>query len=158
MKKLSGDAMGNNILHSFTTIKEGMGLVIAAFATCVTSLVGISGFEMDFLMSLMAIDYVSGLIVAGVFKKSPKSKDGKLESRAGLKGLFIKGGMLCVIYIAANIDILFKTDHVAIYSVYFFIGNEILSFLENLGLMGVKYPPIIKNAIGALSKKGESTK
>lgn len=43
------------------------------------------------LVIFMIIDYISGLVVAGVFRKSKKSKNGALESRAGLKGLFKKG-------------------------------------------------------------------
>ena len=35
------------------------------------------------LLIFMGIDYISGLIVAGVFHASPKSENGTLESRAG---------------------------------------------------------------------------
>lgn len=36
--------------------------------------------SMTTLVILMAIDYITGLIVAGVFHKSKKSRTGKLES------------------------------------------------------------------------------
>ena len=39
------------------------------------------------LIIFMAIDYITGLIVAGVFKTSEKTENGALESRAGWKGL-----------------------------------------------------------------------
>ena len=39
------------------------------------------------LLIFMAIDYVSGLVVAGVFHKSNKTDTGSLESKAGWKGL-----------------------------------------------------------------------
>ena len=43
------------------------------------------------LVIFMAVDYITGLIVAGVFHTSPKTKTGTLESRAGWKGLCRKG-------------------------------------------------------------------
>ena len=49
------------------------------------------------LVIFMAIDYVTGLIVAGVFHKSTKTETGTLESRAGFKGLCRKGAMLLVV-------------------------------------------------------------
>ena len=39
---------------------------------------------MTTLLIFMTVDYVSGLLVAGVFKKSNKTSTGKLESRAGI--------------------------------------------------------------------------
>ena len=57
------------------------------------------------LVIFMLIDYVSGLVVAGIFHKSPKSENGALESKAGLKGLFRKGGILLVVLIAARLDL-----------------------------------------------------
>lgn len=43
------------------------------------------------LLLFMAADWITSLSVAGVFPKSPKSKNGALESRIGLKGLCRKG-------------------------------------------------------------------
>ena len=43
------------------------------------------------LILFMAMDYITGLIVAGVFKKSNKTETGALESYAGFKGLCRKG-------------------------------------------------------------------
>ena len=37
----------------------------------------------------------------------------------------------------------------------FFIGNEGLSILENLGLMGVPYPAFLKNALEVLLERGD---
>lgn len=40
--------------------------------------------------------------------------------------------------------------------ILFFIGNEGISFLENLGLMGVPFPEFLKKALEALQEKGNS--
>ena len=37
------------------------------------------------LIVFMSVDYITGLAVAGIFKKSKKSENGALESRAGFK-------------------------------------------------------------------------
>ena len=67
-----------------------LGIVGAAIA----ALLGGWDMALKTLCIFMAIDYVSGLIVAGVFKASTKSESGALESRAGLKGLLRKMAML----------------------------------------------------------------
>lgn len=43
------------------------------------------------LVIVMSIDYITGLIVAGVFKHSTKTETGGLESQVGWKGLCRKG-------------------------------------------------------------------
>ena len=104
----------------------------------------------------MAIDYFSGLIVAAVFKASPKSQNGALESRAGLKGLFRKLAMLCGVLMAYYLDQVSGAEIVRDAACIAFICNEGISIIENFGLMGVPIPKVIINAIDALqSDKNE---
>lgn len=65
--------------------------VIGIIGATITSLFGGWDTALSTLLIFMAIDYVTGLIVTGVFKKSPKTETGALESRVGYKGLFRKG-------------------------------------------------------------------
>ena len=102
------------------------------------------------LIIFMSIDYFSGLIVAAVFKASPKSQNGKLESRAGLKGLFRKVAMLAAVLMAFYLDQVASTDFVRDAACIAFICNEGISIIENFGLMGIPIPPVILNAIDAL--------
>ena len=99
------------------------------------------------LCIFMAIDYVSGLIVAGVFKASTKSESGALESRAGLKGLLRKMAMLCAVLMAYYLDQVAGTNFVRDAACMAFICNEALSIIENFGLMGVPIPDAITNEI-----------
>ena len=62
------------------------------------------------LVLFMFVDYMLGLLVAGVFKKSDKTDDGGLESRAGWKGLCRKGVSLTVVLVAAQLDGLLGVD------------------------------------------------
>lgn len=111
---------------------------------------------MTALMIFMIIDYLSGLAVAGLFKKSTKTADGGLESKAGWKGLIRKFSILAVVLIAAQLDVLLASSYIRDLVIYSFIANELLSIIENVGLMGVPLPATLKKAVTALNEKGEN--
>lgn len=110
------------------------------------------------LVIFMAIDYVTGLIVAGVFHKSMKTETGTLESRAGFKGLCRKGAMLLVVLVAYRLDLAVGTAYIKDAVIIAFIANEAISIIENAGLMGVPMNDTLKNAIDVLQKKGSGSK
>ena len=122
---------------------------------------GISGLfggwdaAMATLMIFILADYVTGLIVAGVFHASPKTENGALESNAGIKGLLRKGGMLLVVLIAVRLDLLLGYHFIRDGVVIAFIANEAISIVENLGLMGVPIPKPVANAIELLKKRSD---
>ncbi len=122
----------------------------------------ISGFfggwtsAMTTLIIFMAIDYVTGLVVAGVFKKSGKSESGGLESRAGWKGLCRKGMVLLILLVACRLDLAIGTTYIKDAVCIAFVANETISIVENAGLMGVPIPAIIVKAIDILKKKGDN--
>lgn len=97
------------------------------------------------LMIFMAADYISGLILAGIFKKSPKSKNGALESHAGFKGLVRKGIILIIVMLSYRLDMITKQNFIADGVIIAFITNEAISITENAALIGVPLPaPLIK--------------
>ena len=102
----------------------------------------------------MGTDYITGLIVSGVFKKSPKTDNGALNSSVGLKGLCKKGVMLLFVLIAHWLDIVIEVSYVRDAVVIGFAVNELISVIENAGIMGVPMPTAIKNAIEVLRQKG----
>lgn len=126
-----------------------------AIGAAVTSLLGGWDYGMQLLVIAMAVDYISGIMVAGVWHKSTKTESGKLESRAGFKGLCRKGMILGLVLVAHYMDLAIGTQYIRDAIVIGFAVNEIFSILENLGLMGVEYPPVIKDALEALKNKGE---
>lgn len=111
---------------------------------------------MTTLIICMLIDYVTGLMVAGLFKKSSKTADGGLESRAGWKGLARKFSTLLLVLIAVRIDVVLDTTYICNAVVFSFMANELLSIVENVGLMGVPLPKVITEAITLLNKKGNN--
>lgn len=109
------------------------------------------------LLLFMAIDYISGLLLAGVFHKSKKSESGALESRAGWKGLIKKGMTLVFVIVANRLDMQIGTSYIRDGVCIAFIVNELLSIIENAGLMGIPIPAIITNAIDVLKERSDSS-
>ena len=107
------------------------------------------------LLIFMGIDYLSGLILAGVFHKSPKTETGALESRAGLKGLIRKVTMLLFVLISHRLDLAVGANYIRDAICIAFMVNELISIVENAGLMGIPVPAVITNAIDILKKKTE---
>ncbi len=106
----------------------------------------------------MILDYILGMTAAGVFKKSKKTKSGRLESRAGWKGLLRKGAELAVVIVGQQIDLLMGTTYVRDAVCIGFIVNESVSILENAGLIGVPIPGALKKAIELLAVGKEADK
>ena len=126
--------------------------VIGAF---ITSLFGGWDAALTTLVIFMAIDYATGLIVAGVFHNSSKTESGALESRAGWKGLCRKGMTLLIVLIACRLDLVMNTTFVRDAVIIGYIANDTISIVENAGLMGLPIPSAITKAIEVLTKKNE---
>lgn len=109
------------------------------------------------LVLAMAIDYASGLIVAGVFHKSKKTESGALESRAGWKGLCRKGMSLLIVLIGHRLDLAIGVNYIREAIIIGFIANETISIVENAGLMGLPLPSVITKAIDVLTQKADAT-
>lgn len=105
----------------------------------------------------MGIDYLTGIIVAGVFHKSRKTTTGTLESITGFKGLVRKGIQLLIVLIACRLDLLIgETTFIRDAVVIAFITNETISIFENAGLMGIPMPKAIRRAIDILKTKEDT--
>lgn len=135
-----------------STILSG---IIGAIGAAFTTLFGGWTAGMTTLVLFMAIDYISGLIVAGVFRNSNKSESGALESKAGWKGLARKCMTLFFVLIAYRLDLLLNTNYIRDAVVIGFCANELISIVENAGLMGLPLPPIVIKALEVLKNKAE---
>lgn len=105
------------------------------------------------LLSLMLVDYITGNIASWV--------EGTLSSKVGFKGIAKKVTILFVVVVANLIDQalisagLIEGQIVRDATIFFYIGNEVLSFFENVGRMGVPLPTQLTNAVAVLKGKGE---
>ncbi len=108
------------------------------------------------LAVIMAMDYVSGFVV-GLAGKSKKTANGKLSSQVGFIGLMKKGMMLAVVALAHQIDagVGMGTNIFRDLACGWYIGNEGLSFYENMKLLGVPFPAPLKKALDKFKRTGE---
>lgn len=140
-----------------TIYYAALGTVSAAGAVIANALGGWDT-GLQTLVALMAVDYVTGVLCALVWKKSPKSEDGAFESNTSFKGLLRKMAVLLCVLVACRVDVYTGTDMARNAVILFFIANDGLSIVENLGIMGVPIPPAMKNAFEALKNDAETTK
>lgn len=129
---------------------------LALAGSALAELFGGWDMALETLLILMAADWITGgILLPAVFGKSPKSPNGALESRAGWKGLCRKGMTLFYILIAARLDRLLGMDYIRNAVCIGFIANELLSIVENTGLMGVPLPAMIRKVIDILKENAE---
>lgn len=140
---------------NYIQIKNTALAVLAAAGGAAAQALGGWDMALQVLVSFMAADYLTGLLVAGVFKRSLKTPGGAVSSRAGFLGLLRKCAVLLVVLLAVLLDRAAGSSFIRTAVCLFFIANEGLSILENLGLMGVPYPAFLRDMLEALRKQGD---
>lgn len=123
--------------------------VIAACTGAVTTLLGGWDKALEILLIFVVIDYITGVGAA--------IKNKKLRSDVGFNGIFKKGSIFLVVIVAAQLDrvtgntaALFRTS-----TCFFFIANDGISILENVGALGVKLPKFLTSALEHLRANSE---
>lgn len=131
-------------------MKTGICSVVGAAGAAVAHFFGGWSSGLTTLLIFMAVDYISGLMVAGVFHNSPKTDSGALESRVGWKGLCRKCMTFVFVLIAYRLDLVLNTNYIRDAVIIAFIANELISIVENAGLIGLPLPEVIMKAIDIL--------
>lgn len=118
----------------------------------------LGGWSTDFntLFVFMIIDFMLGLALGFIFKKSSKTETGAGDSNAMFKGLCKKATYLVIVFVAYRLDLTLKLDYIRTATILALILNEAISIIENAGLMGAPIPKVLTNAIDVLKKKTES--
>lgn len=127
--------------------------IAVSWTTFISLTIGVVNDELKTLLLLILIDLICGLITAAVFKKSPKTDSGGLSSNEMRKGVFKKVGILIIVVVAHQIDLLLHIEYIMYAVEISLIIEEILSIVENIGLMGIPIPTVIASAIDLLNKK-----
>lgn len=136
--------------------KNGILAALAAVGSWIANALGGWDASMQVLVALMVADYLTGVLVAAVWQRSNKSASGALDSKAGFKGILKKCMILLLVWIGVLLDNATGANYIRTAVVLFFIGNEGISLLENLGLMGVPFPAFLQRALEALRDKGDN--
>lgn len=137
-------------------MKETVSAAVGMVAGTISWLAG--GFDTPVLALVicMGVDYLTGLIVAGIFHTSPKTAGGGLDSRVGWKGLARKFVTLLIVVVANLADILLELHYIRDAVIAAFCANECISILENAGLMGIRIPKVLQAALEKLSEEEEN--
>ena len=128
-------------------------MIFGSIGSLLSFLLG--GFDnvMIALLIFMVLDFLSGLILAIVFKNSKKTDNGKLSSSAGIIGLSKKILILFLVALSTQLDIVLETSFIRDGTVIGFISMEGISIIENASLAGLPIPKVVKNALEIINKK-----
>ncbi|MDD7294910.1 MAG: phage holin family protein [Oscillospiraceae bacterium] len=137
-------------------MRETICTVLGAVGGILAAVFGGWNAMLTTLILFMSMDYVTGLMVSGIFRRSPKTETGGLQSKVGWKGLVKKVVILLLVVAAARIDLILDTTYIRNAVCIGFACNELISILENAGLMGIPLPAALKNAVDLLQKKSNS--
>ncbi|SET48980.1 phage holin family protein [Lacrimispora sphenoides] len=138
-------------------MKHTLCVLIGIIGNIITTLFGGWDTAIGTLILFMTIDFSSGLAVAGIFHNSQKTKTGTLESKAGWKGLCRKCMTILFVLIAHRLDLSLGTSYIRDTVIIGFMANELISIVENAGLMGLPLPAAIVKAIDILNKKSQTS-
>lgn len=129
-------------------MKEFICSATAGLGTFLSFVFGDWDVALQCLIIAIAIDYISGIIKAFINKE--------LSSKIGVKGLLKKVGVLLIVALATLIDkITGETGMVRTLVIYYFVANEGLSVIENLGEAGLPIPDVIKKALKSLKNESK---
>lgn len=134
-------------------MKYTFSAVVGIIGSSIAALLGGWDLAIQTLLIFMGIDYITGLMIAGIFHKSPKTESGSLSSLIGWKGLCRKGMVLLIVSVAVRLDMLVGTDFIRDAVVIAYCTNEAISIVENAGIIGIPIPKPILNAIDTLKNK-----
>lgn len=104
------------------------------------------------VIAMMAIDYITGVVVAVL--------DKKLSSEVGFRGLVKKLFILVLIAVAHIIDAQVIGTGAALMTavMLFFIANEGISILENAAALGLPIPQKLRDVLEQLRDKDKGEK
>ena len=104
------------------------------------------------VIAMMAIDYITGVVVAVL--------DKKLSSEVGFRGLVKKLFILVLIAVAHIIDAQVIGTGAALMTavMLFFIANEGISILENAATLGLPIPQKLRDVLEQLRDKDKGDK
>lgn len=125
-----------------TTFKS----VIAVGGAAASFLFGGWSSLLSILLTFVVIDYISGVTAAGL--------RGELNSEVGLVGIAKKVAIFGVVAVGHLVDTALGNAHLfRDTAIFFYLANEVLSILENIGRIGVPVPEKLKNAVEVLRQK-----
>ena len=114
-------------------MKIALKNIMSVILTTFIYLLGGVDVALQCLLVMIILDYISG-IASAIYNKN-------LDSKIGLKGILKKFMYLVIVCVSVIIDkIVGNTGVVRTLVIYFFVANDGLSIIENMGKMGIPLP------------------
>ena len=142
--------------------EKGMLSIVGAW---ISNKLGILLPAIGMLIILMIIDYISGMLASKKEAFENVADNSGWNSRCSILGIYKKMGYMLTVLVAISIDyIIYKfaeemgvnygtsTIFGLLVTVWFII-NELISILENIGRMGTELPDFLKKVLTELKKK-----
>lgn len=127
-------------------MKDIINTFISILGTTFVYIYGGLDVALQCLIIAIILDYLTGLIKSYINKS--------LSSSIGFKGILKKIGILILVALAVLVDrITGETGSIRTLVIYYFVANEGLSIIENLGEAGLPIPSNLKNALDSLKDK-----
>ncbi|MBB5326262.1 toxin secretion/phage lysis holin [Anoxybacillus tepidamans] len=124
-------------------------LGISLMGSVLSSLFGSLDLFVIILLCFVVIDYVTGVIASALA--------GKLSSEVGFRGIVRKLLIFVLVAVSHLLDIAIGWDHHFIRdaTVFFYITNEVISILENVGRAGLPIPDFLKKVVELLKDQSK---
>ncbi len=142
-------------MDKINTAKATLIGLLGAIGSFIAQLFGGWTSDLATLIIFMGIDFLMGFLIAAIWKKSGKSENGALSSWSAWKGLCRKCISLLFVLISYRLDMALGVNYIRTAVIIAFIVNELISIVENAGIMGVPIPGAITRAIDILKRKSE---
>lgn len=123
-----------------------VGAVTSVMGIVINNLFGGLDDMLQAILILMVLDYITGVIAAWM------SPNKKLDSQRGFQGIGKKVVMLCMIALGYVIGHITNQIEIRDIVIWFYIGNEGLSILENVANAGVPVPNKLKENLAKFTE------
>ncbi|ODA08478.1 phage holin family protein [Paenibacillus polymyxa] len=129
----------------FTQIIKGAA---AGFGAVAGYLFGGWSVMTHLLFIFVIADWLSGWAAAWI--------NGELKSRKGYYGIARKVAIFLIVVVAHFIDVaLGNLNYFQNAVIFFYLANELLSIIENVGRMGVPMPDVLRNAVKIFESRSQ---
>lgn len=135
---------------------------LTAIVMAISSLLGygfaiLGGWDilLQALLTVMALDILTGIAVAVGPSRSPKTKSGGFSKRVFRKGLVQKGLILAIVAVSVILDTVIGVEVLRDVVIMFYVLEEVISIIENARHLGVPIPAKLVQVLDILEAEVE---
>lgn len=133
------------VIHD--NISTTIGALVSFLGTSIVYFIGGYDYSISLLVMFVVLDYITGLLAA--------IKRKEISSDVMYWGMIRKIFQFVVVGIGASLDILLGNEAfvIRLLVIYYYIGMEGISLLENMVLLGVKVPQKLIDVLEQIKKE-----